>query len=117
MLSNNNQRQDGSERGFGDPALALRLTGMLLLTLVTLTGCGKSDTATAAAATPTTEIAKEKRHPLTGEIVSIETERNVLVVRHDVIPGVMPAMTMEFQVSAGDVAAVKKGQRIRAQLV
>jgi protein SCO1/2 len=41
----------------------------------------------------------------------------VLVVKHDDIPGLMPAMTMEFGASAGDVAAAKPGQRIRAELV
>ncbi len=60
---------------------------------------------------------QEKRHPLTGEILRIEAERNVLVIRHDDIPGVMPAMTMEFVVSPGDVKAAKVGQKIRAQLV
>lgn len=59
----------------------------------------------------------EARYPLTGEIVRVETERKVLVVRHDEIKGYMPAMTMEFVVSAGDLALAQPGQRIRAELV
>lgn len=60
---------------------------------------------------------KEERYPLTGEILRVEAERNVLVVRHDEIKGYMPAMTMEFLVGAGDLALAKPGQRIRAELV
>lgn len=57
------------------------------------------------------------RHPLTGEIISVDAERNVLIVTHDEIPGYMPAMTMEFLVNRGDAANAKPGQRIRAELV
>jgi len=61
--------------------------------------------------------ASDGRHPLTGEILRVETERGILVVRHDEIKGYMPAMTMEFLVSAGDLALAKPGQRIRAELI
>jgi protein SCO1/2 len=63
------------------------------------------------------EEPKEKRYPLTGEVISADPARHVLVVRHDEIPGLMPAMTMEFGVSAGDAAVAKPGQRIRAELI
>jgi len=39
-----------------------------------------------------------------------------VVVHHNEIAGLMPAMTMEFAVSPGDAALAKPGQRIRAQL-
>ncbi len=61
--------------------------------------------------------AKPKSYPLTGEIVGVDATRKVLKVRHDAIDGLMPAMTMEFAVSAGDAAAAKAGQKIRAQLI
>ena len=38
-------------------------------------------------------------------------------MRHDEIKGYMPAMTMEFVVSASDLAAAKPGQRIRGEMV
>jgi len=83
-----------------------------LLALVGATGCSRpaGDTATAA-------VQQEKRYPLTGEVVSVDAAHKVLVVQHDAIPGVMPAMVMEFSVSAGDVAAAKPGERIRAELI
>jgi protein SCO1 len=59
----------------------------------------------------------EKRHALTGEIVKADAERLTLLVSHDDIPGYMPAMTMEFTVTLGDVLNAREGQRIRAELV
>ena len=73
-------------------------------------GCTKTEGTATASDAP-------KTYALTGEVLSTDPERNVLVVRHDDIPGLMPAMTMEFIVSPGDVAVVKKGQRIRGQLI
>jgi len=62
-------------------------------------------------------VAKDKRHPLTGEIIKADPERLTLLVKHDAIPGFMAAMTMEFSATAGDVANAREGQRIRAEVV
>jgi protein SCO1/2 len=77
-------------------------------------GCAKAPavSAPAAAAEP-----GERRFPLTGEVLSADARRKVLVVRHNAVPGYMPAMTMEFGVSAGDAASAAAGERIRADLV
>lgn len=56
-------------------------------------------------------------HPLVGEVLEVDEERRVLVVRHEEIPDYMPAMTMEFRVSPGDLANAAPGQRIRARLI
>ena len=88
-------------------------------------GCSRSgDSAGGASSRPETGGAAagqakpgEERYPLTGEIVRVEAARKVLVVRHDEIKGYMPAMTMEFLVSEGDLALAKPGQRIRAEMV
>ncbi|MET0263447.1 MAG: SCO family protein [Rariglobus sp.] len=61
--------------------------------------------------------AKEKRYPLTGEIIKVDPERLSLLVKHDEIPGYMPPMTMEFFVTLGDVTNAREGQRIRAELL
>jgi protein SCO1/2 len=98
---------------------ALLLCGGCLFLFV---GCSKpaastagvKDTKTGAGAATT---AKEERYPLTGQVLRVEPERKVVVVRHDEIKGYMPAMTMEFVVSAGDLELAKPGQRIRAELV
>jgi protein SCO1 len=93
-----------------------------LLPWLALLGCSRSDsTATAAgstAAAPTAPAtAAEPRYPLTGEVVSADVAKKILVVHHEEVKGYMPSMTMEFAVSAGDAAVAKPGQRIRAELV
>ncbi len=90
-------------------------------------GCSRSGDASKGGAAPpgspgTAAVAGAnqpgpERYPLTGEIVRVETERKLLVVRHDEIKGYMPAMTMEFLVAAGDLALAKPGQRIRAEMI
>jgi protein SCO1 len=61
--------------------------------------------------------AGERRFALAGEVLTADVTRKVLVVRHNEVAGYMPAMTMEFPVSAGDAAAARPGERIRAELV
>lgn len=89
---------------------ALALLGACLLT--GFVACQKQPADAAVSQAP-----KEKRYPLTGEIISADPAKNILVVKHNDIPGVMPAMTMEFAVGAGDAAVAKPGQRIRAELI
>lgn len=84
---------------------------VLAVLFLTAAGCGRSPSGAEEAA------AGPARYPLTGEVLRIEPERKVVVVRHDEIEGYMPAMTMEFLVSAGDLALAKPGQRIRAELI
>jgi protein SCO1 len=79
------------------------------------TADGKGQAASSSAAKA--DQPKDERYVLTGEVLRVEPERKVLVVRHDEIKGYMPAMTMEFVVAAGDLALAKPGQRIRAELV
>ncbi|MEO6873242.1 MAG: SCO family protein [Opitutaceae bacterium] len=82
------------------------------LALMGATGCSPSGGKASTASTT-----QEKRYPLTGEVVSVDAARKVLVVQHDAIEGLMPGMTMEFDVSASDAAAAKKGEHIRAELI
>jgi protein SCO1/2 len=50
-------------------------------------------------------------------VLSADKARKVLTVRHNEVVGYMPAMTMEFPVSAGDAATASAGEHIRADLV
>lgn len=84
---------------------------MLLVGMVILMGaaCSKREQARNAE--------ERKRYPLTGEILAVDAERNVLRVKHEEIKGYMPAMVMEFNVSLGDAKLAQAGQKIRAELV
>lgn len=80
-----------------------------------LAGCGRTEPA--GAVRESSGPKTEKRYPLAGEIVKTDAERNVLIVAHEEIKGLMPAMTMEFKVTRGDLAIAKPGRHIRAELV
>jgi len=82
------------------------------LALLGLGGCAKPETAA-----PIEAATAERRYPLTGEILAVEAGRRILIVHHDEIPGYMPEMTMEFLVTAADIANARAGQRIRAEMV
>ncbi|HEY1848961.1 MAG TPA: SCO family protein [Opitutaceae bacterium] len=73
--------------------------------------------AACARKTEAPKVAGETRYPLTGEVISVDAARKMLVVRHNAVEGYMPAMTMEFPVSAGDAATARPHERIRASLV
>lgn len=62
------------------------------------------------------EEAATRGHAVTGEIVSLLTDRDALLVDHEEIPGVMDAMTMAFQVDRRVLGLVKPGQRISGRM-
>jgi len=100
----------------GENAATGRLTGrsrrgtfFVLALAAVLSGCAKTPPAPASVA--------EQRYPLHGVIVSVDAAHRQLVVQHEAIPGYMPAMTMEFAVSPGDLVNARPDQRIRAELV
>jgi protein SCO1/2 len=80
---------------------------------VTPAGCVKKSAAAAAEHSRPAE----QRYPLRGVIIAVNPDRKSLTVSHEDIPGLMPAMTMEFRISGGDLAIVRSGERIRAELV
>ncbi|MFT3828921.1 MAG: SCO family protein [Opitutaceae bacterium] len=84
---------------------------VLVLTLWIAAGCARHESATV----PADDGAR--RYPLTGVVLAIDVPHRLLRVQHDDIPGLMPAMTMEFAVRAGDLAIAREGHRIRATLV
>lgn len=79
--------------------------------LLLLAACSRPE------ASPSQTESKSKHYPLTGVVVSADPLRKILVVRHDEIRGLMPAMTMEFAVTSGDVTLAKAGKRIHAELI
>ena len=53
-----------------------------------------------------------KRHALRGVIVAIDAEKSALRIKHEEIPGVMRAMTMQFRVGANALKAAQVGATI-----
>jgi protein SCO1/2 len=82
-----------------------------------VSACRPAGESAKAAGSAEAAEADGKRHPITGTVVSVLRERGSLLVDHDEIPGYMPRMTMEFSVTAGDLALARDGAALRATLV
>jgi mono/diheme cytochrome c family protein len=75
------------------------------------TSCSRSDHRA-----PTNSTDAAKTNPLRGVIVEVQTAPSALLVKHEDIPGLMPAMTMLFKVDAATLKAAAKDQAITATL-
>jgi Cu/Ag efflux protein CusF len=75
--------------------------------------CCPCDTATACNRTPA-----DKQYQLTGQILDVKPETKEVLVKHEDIPGFMPAMTMPYKVEDPNLLADKQpGDLITATLV
>jgi protein SCO1/2 len=73
----------------------------LLLALLTCAACDRA-----------------KRYPLVGQVLSVDTANQQLVIKHQDIHGFMPGMTMPFRVKDGSqLAGRKPGDLVTATLV
>ena len=83
--------------------------------------CGVGDTAKAEHACPAAcekDCCAGSGHALVGEVVSVNSEERLVMVKHEEIPGVMGAMTMGFAVPEKfDLSTLKKGDQITAQMM
>ncbi len=83
--------------------------------------CGVGDSAEAEHSCPAyceKECCAESGHALVGKVVSIDTEKRMVVVKHDEIPGMMGAMTMGCSVPEEyDLANLTTGCMITARLI
>jgi protein SCO1/2 len=60
---------------------------------------------------------KQGTYPLTGVVREVDRAGGFVTIRHEDIPGLMPAMTMPFAVPGGDIpASVQPGDRVSATL-
>lgn len=57
------------------------------------------------------------RHPLRGVVISVDAANHTALVKHEDIPGFMPAMTMQFSVDATVAKSLAPDQAITATLV
>ncbi len=64
------------------------------------------------------QSAPEKHYPIQGEVISVDPAKKLLTVKHGDIPGLMPAMTMTYQVAVPkQMEALQPGDKISADLV
>ena len=70
----------------------------------------------AASACSRGHAGQDRRFPLTGVVATVDAAASRAVVAHDPVDGLMPAMSMPFEVR-GDAPALREGDRIVATLV
>jgi len=64
------------------------------------------------------QSAPEKHYPIQGEVISADAAKKQLTVKHGDIPGLMPAMTMTYQVAEPkQMETLQPGDKITADLV
>ncbi len=62
--------------------------------------------------------ANEKRYPIKGKVVAVDTADHTITIAHEDIKGYMPAMTMPFKLkNEADLAMVKAGDQVTGTLV
>jgi Cu/Ag efflux protein CusF len=75
---------------------------LLVVIVATLAGCSKP----------------AKRYHLDAEVISVEPPRGLIIVKHGEIPGLMPAMTMQYSVAdPKQLVNLQPGDKIAADLV
>lgn len=60
----------------------------------------------------------EKHYPIQADVISTDPEHKLITVKHGEIPGLMPAMTMTYQVAEPrQIKTLRPGDKITADLV
>jgi protein SCO1/2 len=93
--------------------MSLRLP--LVLTAIFFAGCSREQPA-AAPPSQAAAPAVATTYSVRGVILEVQTAPSALMVKHEDIPGFMPAMTMLFKVDAATLKAAAKDQSITATL-
>jgi len=64
------------------------------------------------------QSAPEKHYPIAAEVISVDPAKKLITVKHGDIPGLMPAMTMTYQVAEPkQIEALQPGDKITADLL
>jgi protein SCO1/2 len=59
-----------------------------------------------------------KHYAIKGEIITVDANRQMVTLKHEAIPGLMPAMTMDFLAAdVKQIETLKPGDKIKADLV
>src|SRR5260370_37839407 len=64
------------------------------------------------------QSAPDKHYPIQGEVISVDAGKKLITVKHGDIPGLMPAMTMTYQIAEPrQIQTLQPGDKITADLV
>jgi protein SCO1/2 len=89
----------------------------LALLAICFNGC-RSQSEPQSFTPPTPHPATYEHHPLHGTVLGLSPQTSQITVRHDAIPGFMPAMTMSYMVKDSSVLArLQTGDEINATML
>jgi protein SCO1/2 len=64
------------------------------------------------------QSAPENHYPIQAEVISVDAPKGLINVKHGEIPGLMPAMTMQYSVAEPkEIETLQRGDKITADLV
>src|SRR6266404_7840392 len=100
--------------------LHFRLSGMVRLIfyvvlggLILMTACGKPDKTNSPGSVVASKKAKEQVFRVKGIVVGVKPAEKTVEIKHEEIPGYMPAMTMPFEVKdTNDLAGFGPGDSV-----
>ena len=98
------------------PWFPLPFVALVLGLAIGPVGCRQESPAPSTAGGPAAETPRE--YPVRGVVRRVEAERKSVVVKHEEIPGFMPAMTMPFDVKEPkELQGLKPGDRISFRML
>jgi len=95
--------------------MAMRATRAVIAALViaAAAGCGGG----MSSPDPVAPNLPSGTYDIRGSIVSVDRARNIVEINHEAIPGVMPAMTMPYEVAEPSLlVGIAPGDRVRGTL-
>src|SRR5882724_3270372 len=110
---------------FTSCGLHFRLSGMVrqifyvvLGGLILMTACGKPDKTNSPGSVVASKKAKEQVFRVKGIVVGVKPAEKTVEIKHEEIPGYMPAMTMPFEVKdTNDLAGLEPGDSVSFRML
>ncbi len=97
-------------------ALSYRADGKSAATVLTLPSLADFAKTDSLCACGQASAQLRRGFELHGTVISLDAKAGATVVRHDAIPGVMPAMTMRFRTDAATFNALAPGQELLGRM-
>src|SRR5262245_16298732 len=91
----------------------VRFSLLPILATLLLTSCGPSPTPTAAKSEPATQRTNQQVFQVKGVVLEVSPKEKSVRIRHEEVPGYMPAMTMPFDVKdTNELAGLAPGDAV-----
>src|SRR5689334_7885967 len=91
---------------------------VLMLVAGLTVSCDKSAGSSSAGNTPSAKAATQQVFQVKGLVIAVKPREKTVEIKHEEIPGYMPAMTMPFDVrDTNELTGLQPGQRVEFRLL